>query len=161
MLGVELGAALKNVIALAAGTADGLGYGDNTKAALITRGIAEISRLGVKMGARMETFYGLSGIGDLIVTCASVHSRNRKAGYLMGKGYTMEQAMAEVKMIGEGVYSAKAAKELAEKYDVEMPIITEINKVLFEGKSAAEAVIDLMVRDKKVETPMLPWEDGQ
>ena len=94
----ELGAALKNVIALAAGTADGLGYGDNTKAALITRGIAEISRLGVKMGARMETFYGLSGIGDLIVTCASVHSRNRKAGYLMGKGYTMEQAMAEVKM---------------------------------------------------------------
>ena len=140
MLGVELGAALKNVIALAAGTADGLGYGDNTKAALITRGIAEISRLGVKMGARMETFYGLSGIG---------------------KGYTMEQAMAEVKMIVEGVYSAKAAKELAEKYDVEMPIITEINKVLFEGKSAAEAVIDLMVRDKKVETPMLPWEDGQ
>ena len=138
MLGVELGAALKNVIALAAGTADGL-----------------------KMGARMETFYGLSGIGDLIVTCASVHSRNRKAGYLMGKGYTMEQAMAEVKMIVEGVYSAKAAKELAEKYDVEMPIITEINKVLFEGKSAAEAVIDLMVRDKKVETPMLPWEDGQ
>ena len=114
MLGVELGAALKNVIALAAGTADGLGYGDNTKAALITRGIAEISRLGVKMGARMETFYGLSGIGDLIVTCASVHSRNRKAGYLMGKGYTMEQAMAEVKMIVEGVYSAKAAKELEE-----------------------------------------------
>ena len=161
MQGVELGAALKNVIALAAGTADGLGYGDNTKAALITRGIAEISRLGVKMGARMETFYGLSGIGDLIVTCASVHSRNRKAGFLMGKGYTMEQAMAEVKMIVEGVYSAKAAKELAEKYDVEMPIITEINKVLFEGKSAAEAVIDLMVRDKKVETPMLPWEDGQ
>ena len=120
MLGVELGAALKNVIALAAGTADGLGYGDNTKAALITRGIAEISRLGVKMGARMETFYGLSGIGDLIVTCASVHSRNRKAGYLMGKGYTMEQAMAEVKMIVEGVYSAKAAKELAEKYGQEV-----------------------------------------
>ena len=93
MLGVELGAALKNVIALAAGTADGLGYGDNTKAALITRGIAEIARLGVKMGARMETFYGLSGIGDLIVTCASVHSRNRKAGYLMGKGYSMEAAI--------------------------------------------------------------------
>ena len=159
MLGVELGAALKNVIALAAGTADGLGYGDNTKAALITRGIAEIARLGVKMGARMETFYGLSGIGDLIVTCASVHSRNRKAGYLMGKGYTMQQAMDEVKMVVEGVYSAKAAKELAEKYDVEMPIITEVNKVLFEGKSAAEAVIDLMVRDKKVETPMLPWDN--
>ena len=158
ILGVELGAALKNVIALAAGTADGLGYGDNTKAALITRGIAEIARLGTKMGAKPETFYGLSGIGDLIVTCASVHSRNRKAGYLMGKGYTMEEAMAEVKMVVEGVYSAKAAKGLADKYDVEMPIIEEVNKVLFEGKSASEAVMDLMVRDKKVETPMLPWE---
>ena len=158
MLGVELGGSLKNVIALAAGTADGLGYGDNTKAALITRGMAEIARLGMKMGAKAETFYGLSGIGDLIVTCASVHSRNRKAGYLMGKGYTMEQAMAEVKMVVEGVYSAKAAKELAEKYDVEMPIITEVNKVLFEGKAASEAVIDLMLRDKKVEAPVLPWE---
>ena len=157
ILGVELGGSLKNVIALAAGTADGLGYGDNTKAALITRGIAEIARLGTKMGARMETFYGLSGIGDLIVTCASVHSRNRKAGYLMGKGYTMQQAMDEVKMVVEGVYSAKAAKSLAEKYDVEMPIIMEVNKVLFEDKSAADAVRDLMIRDKKVETPMLPW----
>ena len=116
ILGIELGGSLKNVIALAAGVADGMGYGDNTKAALITRGIAEISRLGVKMGGAAETFGGLAGIGDLIVTCASVHSRNRKAGYLMGKGYTMEQAMAEVKMIVEGVYSAKAAKELAEKY---------------------------------------------
>lgn len=158
ILGVELGGALKNVIALAAGTADGLGYGDNTKAALITRGIAEISRLGVKMGARAETFYGLSGMGDLIVTCASVHSRNRKAGYLLGKGYTMEEAMKEVQMVVEGVYSAKAAKGLSEKYDVEMPIINEVNKVLFEGKAASEAVIDLMLRDKKVETPMLPWE---
>lgn len=158
ILGVELGGALKNVIALAAGTADGLGYGDNTKAALITRGIAEISRLGVKMGAKAETFYGLSGIGDLIVTCASVHSRNRKAGYLLGKGYTMEEAMKEVQMVVEGVYSAKAAKGLSEKYDVEMPIINEVNKVLFEGKVASEAVIDLMLRDKKVETPMLPWE---
>ena len=156
-LGVELGGSLKNVIALAAGTADGLGYGDNTKAALITRGIAEIARLGTKMGAHMETFYGLSGMGDLIVTCASVHSRNRKAGYLMGKGYTMQQAMNEVKMVVEGVYSAKAAKSLAEKYDVEMPIIMEVNKVLFEDKSAADAVRDLMIRDKKVETPMLPW----
>ena len=158
ILGVELGGSLKNVIALAAGTADGLGYGDNTKAALITRGIAEIARLGTKMGARMETFYGLSGIGDLIVTCASVHSRNRKAGYLMGKGYTMQQAMDEVKMVVEGVYSAKAAKSLAEKYNVEMPIIMEVNKVLFEDKSASDAVRDLMIRDKKVETPMLPWE---
>lgn len=157
ILGVELGGALKNVIALAAGTADGLGYGDNTKAALITRGIAEIAHLGTKMGARIETFYGLSGIGDLIVTCASVHSRNRKAGYLMGKGYTMKEAMDEVKMVVEGVYSAKAAKSLAEKYQVEMPIIEEVNKVLFEDKPAAEAVQDLMLRDKKVETPMLPW----
>ena len=157
ILGVELGGALKNVIALAAGTADGLGYGDNTKAALITRGIAEIARLGTKMGARIETFYGLSGIGDLIVTCASVHSRNRKAGYLMGQGRTMKQAMDEVQMVVEGVYSAKAAKSLAQKYEVDMPIIMEVNKVLFEDKSAADAVRDLMVRDKKVETPMLPW----
>ena len=158
ILGVELGGALKNVIALAAGTADGLGYGDNTKAALITRGIAEISRLGTKMGARAETFYGLSGIGDLVVTCASVHSRNRKASYLMGKGYTMQEAMDEVKMVVEGVYSARAAKSLAEKYQVEMPIIEEVNKVLFEDKPAADAVRDLMLRDKKVETPMLPWQ---
>lgn len=159
ILGVELGGALKNVIALAAGTADGLGYGDNTKAALITRGITEIGRLGKKMGAQMETFYGLSGIGDLIVTCASKHSRNRKAGYLIGQGHTMEEAMDEVQMVVEGVYSARAARELAEKYEVEMPIITEVNRVLFEGKSAAEAVMDLMLRDKKVETPMLPWEN--
>ena len=157
ILGVELGGALKNVIALAAGAADGLGYGDNTKAALITRGIAEIARLGTKMGARIETFYGLSGIGDLIVTCASVHSRNRKAGYLIGKGYTMNEAMDEVKMVVEGVYSAKAAKSLAEKFQVEMPIIEEVNKVLFADKKAADAVMDLMIRDKKVETPMLPW----
>ena len=158
ILGVELGGALKNVIALAAGTADGLGYGDNTKAALITRGITEIGRLGKKMGAQMETFYGLSGIGDLIVTCASKHSRNRKAGYLIGQGYTMEEAMKEVQMVVEGVYSARAARELSEKYEVEMPIITEVNKVLFEKKPAAEAVMDLMLRDKKVETPMLPWK---
>ena len=158
MLGICIGGALKNVIALAAGIADGLGYGDNTKAALITRGITEIARLGKKMGAQMETFYGLSGIGDLIVTCASVHSRNRKAGYLIGQGKTMEQAMDEVQMVVEGVYSARAARELSEKYEVEMPIITEVNKVLFEGKPASEAVMDLMLRDKKVETPMLPWE---
>lgn len=158
MLGVELGGSLKNVIALAAGIADGLGYGDNTKAALITRGIAEIARLGEKMGAKRETFYGLSGIGDLIVTCASIHSRNRKAGYLMGQGKTMEEAMKEVKMVVEGVYSARAARELAEKYEVEMPVVTEVNHVLFEGKSAAEAVMDLMLRDKKVEASMLPWE---
>lgn len=159
MLGIELGGALKNVIALAAGTADGLGYGDNTKAALITRGITEITRLGVKMGAKLETFGGLTGIGDLIVTCASVHSRNRKAGYLIGKGCTMQEAMEEVKMVVEGVYSAKAAMGLAKKYQVELPIIEQVNKVLFEGKSAGEAVQELMLRDKKIEHSELPWEN--
>ena len=157
MLGIELGGALKNVIALAAGTADGLGYGDNTKAALITRGIAEIARLGIKMGGKPETFYGLTGIGDLIVTCASVHSRNRKAGYLIGKGYTMEEAMKEVQMVVEGVYSAKAALTLASKYQVEMPIVEQVNKVLFENKNAEEAVKELMLRDKKIESDDTQW----
>ncbi len=151
VLGIELGAALKNVVALAAGIADGLGCGDNTKAALITRGIREISRLGMKMGGHFETFNGLSGIGDLIVTCASMHSRNRRAGILIGQGRTMEEAMAEVKMVVEGVYSAKAAIGLARKFDVDMPIIEQVNAVLFEGKTAAAAVNDLMVRDKKIE----------
>lgn len=158
MLGIELGGALKNVIALAAGVADGLGCGDNTKAALITRGIAEMSRLGVAMGGHIETFNGLTGIGDLIVTCASVHSRNRKAGFLIGQGKTMQEAMDEVKMIVEGVYSAKAAIILAKKYEVDMPIVEEVNKVLFEDKPAREAMLDLMLRDKKIEHPELPWE---
>lgn len=151
VLGIELGAALKNVVALAAGIADGLGYGDNTKAALITRGIAEIARLGISMGGRIETFYGLTGIGDLIVTCASMHSRNRKAGILIGKGATMEEAMAEVKMVVEGVYSAKAGYALSQKYGVSMPIVEQVNRVLFEGRAASEAVGELMLRDKKVE----------
>ena len=151
VLGIELGAALKNVVALAAGMADGLGYGDNTKAALITRGIAEIARLGIHMGGRIETFYGLTGIGDLIVTCASVHSRNRRAGMLIGKGATMEEAMKEVKMVVEGVYSAKAGYGLARKYQVPVPIIEQVNRILFEGKPAAEAVTELMLRRKKVE----------
>lgn len=158
MLGIELGGALKNVIALAAGAADGLGCGDNTKAALITRGIAEMSRLGVAMGGRIETFNGLTGIGDLIVTCASVHSRNRKAGFLMGQGKTMQEAMDEVKMVVEGVYSAKAAMILSKKYNVSMPIVEEVNAVLFEDKPAKEALTDLMLRDKKIENPELPWE---
>lgn len=158
ILGMELGAALKNVIALAAGTADGLGHGDNLKAALITRGIAEITRLGTAMGAHPETFYGLSGIGDLIVTCASVHSRNRKAGYLIGQGYTMKEAMDKVQMIVEGVYSAKAAMGLAKKYNVELPIIEQVNKVLFEDKNPKEALDELMLRDKKIEHSNLPWE---
>ena len=151
VLGIELGAALKNVVALAAGIADGLGYGDNTKAALITRGIAEIARLGISMGGRIETFYGLTGIGDLIVTCASMHSRNRRAGILIGKGASMEEAMKEVKMVVEGVYSAKAGYALSQKYDVSMPIIEQVNKVLFDGVSADAAVKELMLRDKKVE----------
>ncbi len=157
VLGIELGAALKNVVALAAGIADGLGYGDNTKAALITRGITEIARLGVAMGGRFETFCGLTGIGDLIVTCASMHSRNRRAGILIGQGYTMKQAMDEVKMVVEGVYSAKAAMGLAKKFDVQLPIIEQVNAVLFEGQLADEAVKDLMLRDKKIENPLLPW----
>ena len=156
--GIELGGSLKNVIALAAGVADGLGYGDNTKAALITRGIAEITRLGVKMGGKLESFTGLTGIGDLIVTCASKHSRNRKAGVLIGEGMTMEEAMAEVKMVVEGVYSAKAARELAEKYEVSMPIVEKVNQVLFEGKPAKDAVSELMMRDGRSEYSNLPWD---
>jgi glycerol-3-phosphate dehydrogenase (NAD(P)+) len=159
VLGMELGGSLKNVIALAAGMADGLGYGDNTKAALITRGIAEISRLAICMGAKSETIGGLTGIGDLIVTCESKHSRNRKAGMLMGQGYTMEEATREVKMVVEGIYSAKAALALAHKYDVQMPIIEVVNQVLFENKSAKDAVAELMKRDKRSEHADLEWEN--
>ena len=159
ILGIELGGSLKNVIALAAGIADGLGYGDNTKAVLITRGIAEIARLGVKMGGKIETFTGLTGMGDLIVTCASVHSRNRKAGYLIGKGMSMQEAMDEVKMVVEGVYSAKAAAKLAKKYDVSMPIVEEVNAVLFGGKSPADAVNDLMMRESRSENRALTWDE--
>lgn len=156
--GIELGGSLKNVIALAAGIADGLGYGDNTKAALITRGIAEIARLGVKMGGKIETFTGLTGMGDLIVTCASVHSRNRKAGYLIGKGYTMQEAMDEVKMIVEGVHSARAGLELSEKYGIETPIIRAVGDVLFENKSPRLAVDELMQRVKKDELSPELWD---
>lgn len=157
VLGIEIGAALKNVIALAAGIADGLGYGDNTKAALITRGMAEISRLGVAMGGKPETFYGLSGIGDLIVTCASMHSRNRRAGILIGKGYTAKEAMDEVKMVVEGVYSAKAGKKLSEQYNIEMPIVEKVNEILFDNLPAADCLKDLMVRDKKTEIDVKRW----
>ena len=159
VLGMELGGSLKNVIALAAGMADGLGYGDNTKAALITRGMFEMSKLATTMGAKAETLNGLTGIGDLIVTCESRHSRNRKAGMLIGQGYSMQQAMDEVKMVVEGVYSAKAAIALAKKYGVEMPIIEEVNRVLFEDKPAKEAVNELMLRDKKMEHSNLGWEE--
>ncbi len=159
VLGIEIGGALKNVIALAAGIADGLGYGDNTKAALITRGIYEITRLGMAMGGRQETFGGLSGIGDLIVTCASMHSRNRRAGILIGKGYSAKKAMDEVRMVVEGVYSAKAGLALAEKYQVSAPIIREVNQILFEGKPALAAVNDLMLRDKTEESFGMGWGD--
>lgn len=159
VLGIELGGALKNVVALAAGVADGLGYGDNTKAALITRGINEIGRLALAMGANFETICGLTGIGDLIVTCASMHSRNRRAGILIGQGKSMQEAMDEVKMVVEGVYSAKAAMGLAKKYDVQLPIIEQVNLVLFEGKKAADAVKDLMLRDKKIEITETQWEE--
>lgn len=158
MLGIELGGALKNVIALAAGVADGLGCGDNTKAALITRGIAEITRLGLAMGGKAETFSGLTGIGDLIVTCASMHSRNRRAGILIGQGKTMEEAMDEVKQVVEGVYSAKAASGLAKKYQIEMPIVDKVNEVLFEGLSAKQAMKELMLRERKEEISE-GWEE--
>lgn len=158
VLGIELGAALKNVVALAAGIADGLGYGDNTKAALITRGISEIARLGMAMGGKFETFCGLTGIGDLIVTCASMHSRNRRAGILIGQGKSYDEAMTEVKMVVEGVYSAKAAIGLAKKYNVEIPIIEQVNEVLFNNKPASEAMRDLMSRDKKIENSDMLWE---
>ena len=158
IIGIELGGALKNVIALAAGTVDGLGYGDNTKAALMTRGIAELTRLGEAMGGKPETFSGLTGVGDLIVTCTSVHSRNRKAGYLMGKGMTADEAMKEVKMVVEGVYSAKAALGLAKKCNVSVPIVEEVNRVLFENADPKEEVSNLLLREKKQEHTNLEWD---
>lgn len=157
ILGIELGGALKNVIALAAGMADGLGCGDNTKAALITRGIHEMANLGEKMGGYPETFSGLSGIGDLIVTCESRHSRNRRAGYLMGQGKSYQEAMDEVKMVVEGVYSAKAALLLARKYDVTMPIVEMVNRILFDGFMATDALQALLTRDRKSEDSKLSW----
>ncbi|AUS95970.1 glycerol-3-phosphate dehydrogenase [Clostridium thermosuccinogenes] len=149
--GVELGGALKNVIALCAGISDGLGFGDNTKAALMTRGITEITRLGTAMGARPQTFGGLTGIGDLIVTCTSMHSRNRRAGILIGQGKSVKEALDEVKMVVEGVATAKPAYELGQEYNVDMPITREANEVLFNGKNPKQAVVDLMMREKKDE----------
>lgn len=149
--GVEIGGAIKNIIALAAGISDGLGYGDNTKAALMTRGIAEIAKAGVAAGAEPLTFAGLSGIGDLIVTCTSMHSRNRRAGILIGKGKSVEEALEEIGMVVEGVNTTKSAYELSKKINIEMPITHELYKVLFEGKNAKYAVSELMLRDKKHE----------
>ena len=151
VIGVELGGALKNVIALAAGICDGLGYGDNTKAALITRGIAEITRLGIAMGAKFETFAGLSGIGDLIVTCTSMHSRNRRAGILIGQGKSVKEAEREVNMVVEGIKTAKAVHYLSKKHGVEMPISNEVYKVVFENRDVKECVSNLMGRSLKSE----------
>ncbi len=151
VLGVELGGSLKNVIALAAGMADGLGYGDNAKAALITRGIHEMAGLAVRMGARAETLYGLTGIGDLIVTCESTHSRNRRCGMLMGQGISMEEAVKTVGQVVEGIHSAQAAMGLSEKYGVPLPITEQVNAVLYAGKDPRQGVLDLMMRDKKSE----------
>lgn len=151
MLGVELGGALKNIIALGAGISDGLGYGDNAKAALMTRGLAEITRLGVVMGAHPYTFAGLTGLGDLIVTCTSRHSRNWRCGYALGQGQALNEVLAKMGMVVEGVHTTKAAYQMAQKLGVEMPITQELYLVLFEGKAPQEAVRDLMLREKRAE----------
>jgi len=151
MRGVELAASIKNVIALAAGVTDGMGFGDNTKGAIMTRGIAEMMRLGRKMGARDSTFSGLAGIGDLITTCISRHSRNRRMGELLAQGLTLAQALERMTMVAEGVETTRSAYALANKIGIEMPITTELYKMLFEGKPAKLAVRDLMMRETKPE----------
>ena len=156
-VGAELGAALKNVIALCAGVSDGLGYGDNTKAMLMTRGLTEIARLGVAMGAKRETFAGLAGVGDLIVTCTSMHSRNRRAGILIGQGKTPEEAMKEVGAVVEGYYAAQSAWELCCRQGVDMPIVHAAYSVLYEGISAAQVVEALLNRSKKAESEDAGW----
>lgn len=155
--GVELGGSLKNVIALCAGICDGIGYGDNTKALLMTRGLTEIARLGMAMGSREDTFAGLTGIGDLIVTCTSMHSRNRRAGILIGQGKDVKTAMKEVGAVVEGYYAAKSAYELSQKLGVDMPIVREAYAALYEGKDAREAVRSLMTRSKKHESEDAGW----
>ena len=151
VVGVEVSGALKNVIALCAGISDGIGFGDNTKAALMTRGMAEIIRLGLAMGGKRETFSGLTGIGDLIVTCTSMHSRNRRAGILIGQGKTKDEAVKEVGMVVEGIKTCYSAYKLKEKYGVEMPIVDTAYQVLYHNKNAKEAVVELMSRGKKHE----------
>lgn len=151
ILGVELCGALKNVIALSVGISTGLGYGDNTKAATITRGLAEITRLGLAMGCRPETFSGLAGVGDLIVTCTSVHSRNYNAGLLIGQGLSKDEALQKVGMVVEGIYAIEAGMELSEKYQVEMPIVFAVNEIINQGKNPEEAVFELMQRDRRME----------
>ncbi|HET6513046.1 MAG TPA: NAD(P)H-dependent glycerol-3-phosphate dehydrogenase [Candidatus Kapabacteria bacterium] len=151
LIGVELAGALKNVIAICAGIIDGLGYGDNTKAALITRGLAEMRRLGIALGADEHTFSGLAGLGDLVVTCESRHSRNRFVGEEIGKGKKLSQVLTEMKMIAEGVATTQSAKALAERHHIEMPIVEETYRILFEDKDPREATMDLMTRDPKTE----------
>ena len=151
VVGVELGGALKNIIALAAGICDGAGFGDNTKAALITRGLVEINRLGIELGARSDTFAGLSGMGDLVVTCMSKHSRNRYVGEQIGKGRPLQEILDEMKMVAEGVKTTLSAYEIAQKQKVEMPITEQIYYVLFENKPAHQAMVDLMTRASKIE----------
>ena len=152
VVGAELGAALKNVIALCAGISDGMGFGDNTRAMLMTRGLTEIARLGVALGGRQATFAGLTGVGDLIVTCTSMHSRNHRAGILIGQGVEPQQAVKQIGAVVEGFYAAKTARELAHKHGVEMPITEAAYSVLYEGMAPAEAMKQLMTRDKKQET---------
>ena len=155
--GAELGAALKNVIALCAGITDGLGYGDNTKAMLMTRGLTETARLGVAMGANKETFAGLAGVGDLIVTCTSMHSRNRRAGILIGQGKDAQTAMREVGAVVEGYYAAKSAFELGKAKGIDMPITEAAYKVLYEGADVKQAVQSLLSRPRKAESEDAGW----
>ena len=156
-VGAELGAALKNVIALCAGVTDGLGCGDNTKAMLMTRGLTEMARLGVSLGAQKDTFAGLSGVGDLIVTCTSMHSRNRRAGILIGQGKSVDEAMKEVGAVVEGYYAAKSAWALCQKQGIDMPIVHAAYEVLYEGASAREAVHNLLIRQRKAEPEDAGW----
>ena len=151
VIGCEIGGSLKNVIAIAAGIIDGMGLGDNTKAALLTRGLAEIARLGEAMGAQHQTFSGLSGLGDLFVTCDSQHSRNRRFGERIGKGEKADDILSDSKMIAEGVYTSKSAYELSKKYNIEMPITSKVYKTLFENKNPNDAIKELMKRDAKNE----------
>jgi glycerol-3-phosphate dehydrogenase (NAD(P)+) len=156
-VGAELGAALKNVIALCAGISDGVGYGDNTKAMLMTRGLTEISRLGISLGAKKETFAGLAGVGDLIVTCTSMHSRNRRAGILIGQGKTAQEAMKEVGAVVEGYYAARSAWELSQRQNIDMPIIEAAYKVLYEDMSVQEAFSTLLQRQRRIESEDAGW----
>ena len=166
IVGVELGGALKNIIALGAGISDGLGFGDNTKTALMTRGIVEIARLGVAMGARQSTFSGLSGVGDLIVTCTSMHSRNRRAGIAIGQGKSLEEVLSSTKMVVEGVRTSKSAYQLSKKLNIEMPITQEIYGVLFQGFDVKDSVMKLMMRNKTheiedlMEMEPVDWKDA-